>query len=329
MDMNDTNRVCDAQLSKPDGPARPSWVARLLAPILRRYMKERLRRLASGDRVDLAVVERSRARLERIARLGGTRERGVRIERCSLAGVPVEVVTPRDPRPGVHLLYVHGGAFALGSPRTHRSITRHLALATRARAIVPEYRLAPEHPYPAALDDVLAVYRGLLAQGVEPGHIVCAGESAGGNLVLALAHALQASDEPQPAGLVCMSPWADLACTGESLAKHRDLDTMVPVEAMPLAVRMYAGGHDLRMPTISPLYGDFRGLPPILVHVSSSEVLYDDALRVVRAAEAAGVSAELRVWPLVPHAFPAFVDILPEARAAVADIARFVARVVP
>src|SRR5262249_31981474 len=111
--------------------------------------------------------------------------------------------------------------------------------------------------------------------------------------------------------------------------KHRELDTMVPVEAMPLAARMYADGHDLRMPTISPLYGDFRGLPPLLLHVSSSEVLYDDALRVAQAARDAGVTAELRVWPLLPHAFPAFVGILPGGPAAVAEIARFVERVVP
>jgi acetyl esterase/lipase len=327
--MNDTMRPSDAQLPSADPPGRPSWVARLLAPILRKFMKERLRRLASGDSVDVAVVERSRRRLERIARLGGTRERGVRFERRTIGGVPVEVVTPAASRPGVCVLYVHGGAFALGSPRTHRSITRHIALATRARAIVPEYRLAPEHPYPAALTDLLAVYRALPDEGVDPKRVVCAGESAGGNLVVALGHAHNSEGATLPAGLVCLSPWADPACTGESLAKHRELDTMVPVEAMPLAARMYAGAHDLRTPTISPLYGDFRGLPPLLVHVSSSEVLYDDGLRVVRAAQEAGVDAELRVWPLVPHAFPAFVDILPEARAAVAEIARFVERVVP
>jgi acetyl esterase/lipase len=177
--------------------------------------------------------------------------------------------------------------------------------------------------------DIVTVYRGLLGAGAGAQRIVVAGESAGGNLALALVHALIAQGEPVPAGVACLSPWADLACTGESLVAHGDLDMMVPVEAMPLAVRMYAADHDLRAPTISPLYGDFHGFPPLCVHVSSTEVLYDDARRVVEAARAAGVAAQLRVWPDLPHAFPAFVDLLPEARAAVAEIASFVARVAP
>lgn len=309
--------------------ARPSLMARLLAPILRRFMKQRLLRLTAGGSVDPAIVRSSRARLERLTRLGGKRSGGVQLEQQVIAGVPVEVLMPPTPRAGLHLLYIHGGAFAMGSPRTHRGLTRRLAIAARACVVVPDYRLAPEHPYPEGLMDVLAVYRGLLARGVAPAHIVIAGESAGGNLALALGHALKERGEPEPAGIACTSPWADLACTGASLAAHRELDMMVPVDAMPVAARMYAGDHDLRTPTISPLYGDFHGFPALLIHVSSTEVLYDDARRVVNAAHAAGVPAELRVWPHLPHAFPAFADILPEARAAVAEIADFVARVVP
>jgi len=308
---------------------RPSLVARLLAPILRRFMKQRLQRLTASGVVETAVVQSSRTRLERLARLGGSRSAGVRLEKEKIGDVSVELLTPPAPRAGLHLLYVHGGAFAMGSPRTHRGLTRRLAIACSACAVVPDYSLAPEHPWPEGLMDVLAVYRGLLARGVAPSRIVVAGESAGGNLALALGHALKERGVPQPAGIACTSPWADLVGTGASLEAHRDQDMMVPVDAMPVAARMYAGDHDLRTPTISPLYGDFHGFPPLLIHVSSSEVLYDDACRVVQAAQAAGVSAELRVWPHVPHAFPAFADILPEARAAVAEIAAFVARVVP
>jgi acetyl esterase/lipase len=313
---------------RPDD-ARPSLWARILAPLLRLFMKQPLRRLTAGGSVEPGVVQRRRARLEALVRLAGQRSSGVDLEHHALAGVPVEVLTPPDPRAGVHLLYVHGGAFALGSPRTHRGLTRRLAIAAHARVIVPAYRLAPEHPYPAALTDLLGVYRALLAEGVLASRIVVAGESAGGNLVLALAQSLLAENEPQPAGLVLLSPWADLACTGESLVANRDLEMMVPVDAMPVAARMYAGDHDLCTPAISPLYGEFRGLAPMLVHASSTEVLHDDARRVVEAARAAGVDAELRVWPQLPHAFPAFADILPEARAAVAEIAAFVDRVVP
>jgi monoterpene epsilon-lactone hydrolase len=322
-------RAADRPSPPAPDTARPSLVARLLAPILRRFMKQRLQRLAASGHVEASVVQHSRARLERLARLGGQRSRGVQVEQQTIAKVSVEVLTPPDARPVLHLLYVHGGAFAMGSPRTHRGLTRRLAIAAHACVVVPDYGLAPEHPWPDGLMDVLAVYRGLLERGVAASHIVVAGESAGGNLALALAHALTERGEPQPAGIACTSPWADLACTGDSLAAHRELDTMVPVDVMPVAVRMYAGDHDLRTPTISPLYGDFHGLPPLLIHVSSTEVLYDDARRVVSAAQSAGVDAELRVWPGVPHAFPAFADILPEARAAVGEIAEFVARVVP
>jgi acetyl esterase/lipase len=292
-------------------------------------MRDRLQRLTAGGSVETRVVQQQRARLDRLVRLAGERSGGVKLGHEAMGGVEVEILTPPAPRPGLHLLYVHGGAFAMGSPRTHRGLTRRLAIAAHARVIVPAYRLAPENPYPAAHSDLLAVYRALLARDVEASRIVVAGESAGGNLVLALAQALIASGDEPPAGLVLLSPWLDLACTGESLVSNRDLEVMVPVEAMPVAARMYAGDHDLRTPAISPLYGEFRGLPPMLVHASSTEVLCDDARRVVDAARAAGVSAELRVWPQLPHAFPTFADILPEARAAVTEIARFVDRVVP
>jgi monoterpene epsilon-lactone hydrolase len=292
-------------------------------------MKERLRRLTAGGSVEPSVVQSQRARLDRLVRLAGERSRGVKVEQEKVAGLEVEVLTPPERRAGLHILYVHGGAFAMGSPRTHRGLTRRLAIAAHARVIVPAYRLAPEHPYPAALTDLRSIYRALLAQGAAASRIVIAGESAGGNLVLALAQALLADGDPLPAGLVLLSPWADLACTGESLVANRDVEMMVPVDAMPVAARMYAGEHDLRTPAISPLYGEFRGLPPLLVHASSTEVLRDDARRVVDAARAAGVSAELRLWPHLPHAFPAFADILPEARAAVGEVAAFVDRVVP
>jgi acetyl esterase/lipase len=301
----------------------------MLAPFLRRFMKERLQRLTAAGSVELNVVHRQRARLERLVRLAGERSGGVELVQEEIDGVEVEVLTPRAPHADRQIIYVHGGAFAMGSPRTHRGLTRRLAIAARCRVVVPAYRLAPEHPYPAALTDVRSVYRALLARGANAPRTVLAGESAGGNLVLALAQALLVDGEPLPAGLVLLSPWADLACTGESLVANREIDVMVPVDAMPVAARMYAGDHDLRTPGISPLYGEFRGLPPLLVHASSAEVLCDDARRIVAAASAAGVSAELRIWPHLPHAFPTFADFLPEARAAVTEVAAFVDRVVP
>src|SRR5262245_46398978 len=162
------SRATSPAAPTPPAPddARPSLWARILAPVLRLFMKNQLRRLTAGGSVEPGVVQRRRARLDALVRLAGQRAGGVDLEQRELAGVPVEVLTPPAPRAGVHLLYVHGGAFALGSPRTHRGLTRRLAIAARARVMVPAYRLAPEHPHPAALEDVLAVYRAMLTQGV-------------------------------------------------------------------------------------------------------------------------------------------------------------------
>lgn len=219
--------------------------------------------------------------------------------------------------------YFHGGGFVAGGPASHRDLAWRLSRASGRRVLLVDYRLAPEFPYPAQLNDAVAVYRGLLARGVAAGSIALAGDSAGGNLVLATALALRAAALPLPGALLAFSPWADLSHSGASIGTNAAADTMIPPALLARMAELYRGGAAVTDPLVSPLFGDFRGLPPLLVHAAAQEVLCDDALRVVAAAQAAGVEAECRLWPRVPHAFPVFAQLLPEARTALRQSGAF------
>jgi acetyl esterase/lipase len=223
------------------------------------------------------------------------------------------------------LLYLHGGGYIACSPETHRPLVSTLVRRVRGRAFVPRYRLAPEHPFPAALDDAKAAYRYLLdEQGVAPSQLIVAGDSAGGGLALALTLAVRDAGWPLPAGVVAFSPWTDLAATGRSLDENTERCAMFAGDTIRRAARFYVGDADPTLPMLSPLYGDFRGLPPMLVHASEDEVLRDDAIRVATAARAAGVSVELDLWPHVPHVWQFFSTVLPEARASLDAVTRFI-----
>ena len=237
-----------------------------------------------------------------------------------------EVVSWPGHAPGAPvLLYLHGGGYIACSPETHRPLVSSPVRRVRGRAFVPRYRLAPEHPFPAALDDALAAYRYLLdVERIAPAQIVIAGDSAGGGLVLALALAIRDAQWLNPAGLVTFCPWTDLAATGGSLEENTERCAMFAGETIRRAARFYVGEADPTLPLISPLYGDFRGLPPMLVHASEDEVLRDDAIRVAEAARRAGVDVELQLWPHVPHVWQFFAAVLPEARASLSAATRFV-----
>ncbi len=223
------------------------------------------------------------------------------------------------------LLYLHGGGYIACSPETHRPLVSSLVRRIRGRAFVPRYRLAPEHPFPAALDDAKAAYRFLLdVERIPSTQIVVAGDSAGGGLALSLALAIRDAQWPAPAGIVALSPWTDLAATGGSLTENSDRCAMFAGETIRRAARFYVGESDARSPLISPLYGDFRGLPPILVHAGHDEVLRDDAIRVAQAARNAGVEVELQLWRHVPHVWQFFAAVLPEARDSLNATTRFI-----
>ncbi len=223
------------------------------------------------------------------------------------------------------LLYLHGGGYIACSPETHRPLVSSLVRRTHARAFVPAYRLAPEHPHPAALHDALDAYHYLVDEcGMVPGQIVLVGDSAGGGLALALALALRDEGAPRPAAVVAFSPWTDLAATGASLDENSDRCAMFAGDTIRRASQFYLGSADPRHPYVSPLYGDFRGLPPLLLHASYDEVLRDDAIRVAQRAQDAGVPVELRLWHRVPHVWQFFAAVLPEAAESLRDTVRFI-----
>jgi acetyl esterase/lipase len=300
-------------------PSLGSHVARLA---LRTWMKPQLAR----RELSLAEVERVR---ERIARRYGRRRMpsDVRVAASIVGGRPAEVSSPVGyPTDDRVVLYLHGGAFLVGSPTMYRKLAVRLARAMRAPVVVPAYRLAPEHPWPAAPTDAFAAYRGLLDAGRDPRRIAVIGDSAGGNLVLTLLQQLRDAGLPMPASASCLSPWADLTHSGETIRSHADLDPMLPAHRLPAAARAYAPEHDLAHPLVSPVFADFAGFPPLLVQVGSHEVLLDDARRVVAAAQRHGVSATLRIWDGQPHVFQMLAHVIPEGRAAIEELGGFVLR---
>ncbi|SAL14685.1 hydrolase [Caballeronia sordidicola] len=229
--------------------------------------------------------------------------------------------------PDITILYLHGGGYYFCSPATHRNLVFAFARRSGARIFSLDYRLAPEHPFPAALDDALAACRKLVADGVSPQSLVIAGDSAGGGLALAVLLALRDAGDPLPAGAVVFSPWTDLAATGASITTNDDRDDMFHGRAIAPAGKLYTGSADVRNPYVSPLYGRFEGLPPLFIQAGDTEVLLDDSTRVAEKARAAGVSVELEVLPNMPHALQMFAPFVPEANRALERAARFVRRI--
>jgi acetyl esterase/lipase len=246
------------------------------------------------------------------------------------AGVHGEwILTNAQPFAPRVVLYLHGGGYVGGSPAMYRTVTTAFARRCDARVLALEYRLAPEHPFPAALDDALAAYRWLLAQGNDASNVVVAGDSAGGGLTLSTLLAIREAGLPRPAGAVMIGPWVDLLATGESVRTnaHSD-DVVVPDNGENKLAHAYMGGAPLDDPRASGLYAELAGLPPLLIQASSIEVLRDDAVRLDAKARAAGVDSTLRLWDGVPHVWHLFAG-LPESREAFGDIAAFVTRVTP
>jgi phosphinothricin tripeptide acetyl hydrolase len=249
---------------------------------------------------------------------------GATVAAVDAGGSPAGWVIPNAGDSGAVIYYLHGGAYTFGSMTTYRDLLGFLTRRTRARALWLDYRLAPECPFPAAVDDALAGYRWLLAQGVAPQTIAFAGDSAGGGLALATMLAARDAGLPLPAGAALLSPWADL--TGESAtAKSRAAaDPMLHGAGIGHAGKIYLGGADPRTPLASPIFADLRGLPPLLIHVGDAEILLDDSHTLAERAHAAGVEVTLHVWPGMFHVFPIFPNLLPEARAAATEMAHFI-----
>jgi acetyl esterase/lipase len=226
--------------------------------------------------------------------------------------------------PDRHMLYLHGGGYVFGSPSHYRDFIWRIANLTRSRVLCIDYRLAPEHPFPAAVDDAVAAYRWLLAEGADPRSLSVMGDSAGGGLTFATLLRLRDEGIALPAAAVVLSPWTDLTLTSESMARLADADPMLSPEAAATYARWYLAGADPRDPYASPLYGDLAGLPPTLIQVGSDEILRDDCTRMAERLRAAGCRVELEVWPRMPHVWQLFARIMPEARRAIEQVGAFV-----
>lgn len=248
----------------------------------------------------------------------------VRVEAVHAAGVPAEWVTAPGATADRIILYLHGGGYVIGSVRSHRELASRLSRSAAARVLVIDYRLAPEHPHPAAVEDAVAAYDWLLAQGVSPGRIVVAGDSAGGGLTVATLVALRDAGRPLPAAGVCLSPWVDLEGIGESMTAKAAVDPMVQADALKRMAGMYLGQLDPRTPLAAPLYAELSRLPPLLIHVGSAETLLDDSTRLAERARKAGVDVTLEVWEDMIHVWHVFAAMLPEARQAIEGIAAYV-----
>jgi len=262
-----------------------------------------------------------RAKMDRMSAKASAPVDDVKAEKVTAGGVPAEWLLPENGSGGV-LLYLHGGGYVTGSIVTHRALASRLAKESGLRTLIIDYRLAPEHPYPAAVDDAAAAYRWLLSSGVTANEITLAGDSAGGGLALALLMRLRAEGEKLPAGAALLSPWTDLTVSGKSHYARGKMDPMLTLNDLLAMGRHYVQDASPADPLISPLYGDFAGLPPLLIHVGENEILMDDASRVAEKAKAAGVEVQYKSWPGVMHVFQAIAP-LPEARAAVSEIALF------
>lgn len=239
---------------------------------------------------------------------------GVQAEWVSAPGASVEHT----------VLYLHGGGYCIGSIDTHRDLAGRISRASGARLLVIDYRLAPEHRFPAAVDDATSAYRWLLAQGAEPAKTVIAGDSAGGGLTVATLVALRDAGDPLPAAAVCISPWVDLEGSGESMTTKADVDPMVQKEGLLKMAEAYRGDADARHPLVSPIYADLKGLPPMLIQVGTWETLLDDASRLAERAKAAGVDVSYEPWEGMIHVWHFFAGMLPEGQQAIDRIGEYI-----
>lgn len=247
--------------------------------------------------------------------------RGIAVTSVDMSGVPGHRITPAGSQAGRATLYLHGGGYVIGGLGSHGKIAAHVAHAASSTVFFPDYRLAPEHPFPAALDDALAAYRWLLAQ--KPAQLVVAGDSAGGGLALALAMSIRDAGLPPPAALVLISPFTDLTLAGASHASHAQRDPMLRRSWLAACAALYAGAKPQTDPLLSPAFGDLSRLPRMLILVGSEEILLSDAEQLAHAAQQAGTAATLRCQDGLWHDFPLWAGMLPQAQTALAEVGPF------
>ncbi|WP_337077768.1 alpha/beta hydrolase [Acinetobacter pittii] len=250
--------------------------------------------------------------------------RGYKTKKQIIAQVPTLHILPRSIKSGLGILYLHGGGYVVGSSKSHAKLAAQIGHAAQAQVWLPEYRLAPEHPSPAAIEDVIAVYKALLAQGQDPKKLVIAGDSAGGGLSLSAAIAIRNAGLPLPTALVLLSPWVDLSLSGSTIKTHAAQDAMLSEDWLAWCAKNYCGQKSATDATCSPLYADLTGLPSVLIHVGTEEVLLDDAKRLAGQTEKYGIPTNLRVYDRVGHVFQFHAGILNESNDSIERIGQFI-----
>jgi acetyl esterase/lipase len=291
-----------------------SWRAAILRLVLRVLKKRQGRRTSSAAQV--------RRRLSRIEPFVPGPPAGTQTTPIDAGGIPAVRLAVRQSRDDRYVLFFHGGGYTVGTARLYRDFTWRLGVASRACVLYFDYRLAPEHPFPAAVKDAVKVYR-WLTDRVDTRRIAFMGDSSGGGLALATLYRLRDDGLDLPRAAVTVSPWTDLALTGPSLTLNAAADPMLDVATLPALAEGYMAGANPRNPYVSPLYGDATGLPSTLIQVGSDEILRDDAVRMADRMRTAGCDVEIEVWSRMPHAWPLYARILPEGRAAIERIGTF------
>lgn len=247
--------------------------------------------------------------------------RGVSVEETSINGVHAEWLRPKGATEGKVLLYLHGGAYVIGNCATHRNMVSHIAKAARINALVPEYRLAPEHRFPAGIEDAVGVYRFLLAEGIKPEDITIAGDSAGGGLTVATLLSLRHAGDPMPANAVLLSPFLDVTASGESMQTRAEQDPWFKPSDIEVVAGHYCNDEsEATNPLVSPVFAHVAGLPPIYIQVGDDEILLSDSTRFADKLREAGGEVEIDVFPEMWHVFQLFVGKMPEARVAINKI---------
>jgi epsilon-lactone hydrolase len=289
-----------------------------------RILHRTLQRVTGALALNLSIQEQ-RTRMDELARRGIRIPRGVTVRTVHAGEIHAEWIEPVGTEPQKIILYLHGGGYCICSLDTHRGLAARLALASLARVLTIDYRLAPENPFPAALDDALAAYRWLLAQDIPANEIAVGGDSAGGGLTLATAVSLRESGQALPSALFLLSPWTDLTFSGDSHHNRRKVDPIFGGEGDRLGFApAYLGLHDPADPLISPLFADLHGLPPTLTHVGSDEILLDDSTRLNEKLMAAGVESQLNIWDGMWHVFQIFAPYVPEAQLSIDKFGEFI-----
>ena len=283
-----------------------------------------LRGRLSKEKFDMNTsIQDFRDRCEKGASRYSVLPQGLKTESCLIAGMKSEWLKPEGAGDENVIMYVHGGGYVSGSCNDHRSFVSKFAGYIGVTALMYEYRLAPEHPYPAALEDSVKIYHGLLDSGYRPENIVMAGESAGGGLCLATLLALRDRDFPLPAAAVAISPWTDLSCSSESY-KTRNRVSPAPLNSWNVFSRHYCGDQPANLPYISPLFGDLKGLPPLYINSGEWDELYEDGEKFAIRAQEAGVEVIFRKGERMLHCYPLLAPMFPEAVEAMEEIVSFV-----